>query len=123
VRFVVVFHVVMIHIMIMVLTTIIGTIASHLLKLVATLPRASAVFSVALNCVAKFVLCRLNASFAVLPPLVTVVCACGKCRSHQANNCQQSNTEKSDSTSHVFSFNSQFTTRIVSPPLMSGIRQ
>ena len=37
----------------------------------------------------------------LLPPLVTVVCACGKCRSHQANNCQQSNTEKSDSTSHV----------------------
>src|ERR1700694_5016905 len=97
------FHIVMI--VVMVLTAIIGAIAFHLFELLATLSRASAVFSLALDRIAKFFLCTLNASLAALPPVVTVVRACWKRRSKQADNRQQCNTKNSDSTSHVFSLN------------------
>jgi hypothetical protein len=103
VRFVVVFHFVMVHIMIMVLAAIFGAFASHLFELIATVASLFAVFAVALNRVAKSFLCGVNALFATHASLVTVIGACWKCGSNQADDRQQCDTKNSDSTSHVFS--------------------
>jgi hypothetical protein len=93
---------VLIVVMIMMITIMIAAAPSYFFQLLTALTCLMAVFTVAVNCIAQFVLRLMNLPFTSF--VSVVIGPQRKRRAHQSNQRQQCNAKHSEGTSHKFSF-------------------